>query len=361
MGVLLSSATRKRIEKSIERPVSMELVEKYFEQESIDYIMKWSDYNCIRCWGMVKGKKELFDETEPGDSLLLSEEGTGSFTQYGLIIGKVENKRFGQTLWSGYKENVWECIYFLTNAHKIDIDKEELLFYLGEIPTIKEPIRITLPPQVNFFSFLEENEDTQQIYYPESYLNFDKQFKPIRSKIPKSILFPDLKRKKRSDTSKVNDSEELLDTNICNGSVEQVERKTAREANILIATDKEHIADELVETLIENGYKCPTVVCGDEVLDALQRGQIDILITEMVLHEISAMEIVKYKNKYSPATKIILLTKYSTEEDALDAVIEGAELYVSYYRNLEYWVSKVVWQLGLTRKRGYIASKRVRF
>ncbi len=68
------------------------------------------------------------------------------------------------------------------------------------------------------------------------------------------------------------------------------------------------------------------------------------------------MEIVKYKNKHCPNTKVVLLAKYNTEGDAIDAILEGAELCVSYYGDLVYWVSKVVWQLGLTRKKGY--SKR---
>ena len=148
------------------------------------------------------------------------------------------------------------------------------------------------------------------------------------------------------------------DTDKENKPVKRKNGKTAREANILIATDKEHLADEVADSLIFNGYKCPTVVCGDEVLDTLQRDRIDVLITEMVMHDIHGMDIVKYKNEYSPDTKVVLLIKHSTASrvgDAIDAMIEGAELYVSCSNQcgIVYWVSKVVWQLGLTRKRGY--------
>lgn len=131
MGLILIPASRENLEQSIEKSVDYLLAQKYISEDFLDEITKYSGLEGIRCWASTINNKGIFDNLQNGDEVLLTENGTGKFTHYGVIIGKIQNKEFGQALWSVVGDNPWEFIYFMANIQRIQIDKRALILELG--------------------------------------------------------------------------------------------------------------------------------------------------------------------------------------------------------------------------------------
>lgn len=131
MSLLLVPASRENLEKSIEHPVDFDFAKKYLNGELVATLLRQSGNEGIRCCAVTKNKRKFFDDIANGDEVLITEKGTGLFTHYGIVIGKIENESFGKNLWPISGDNPWEYIYFLANIQKIRIDKKKLVVQLG--------------------------------------------------------------------------------------------------------------------------------------------------------------------------------------------------------------------------------------
>lgn len=131
MSVFLVPATRKNLEKSIEKSVDIDFVKEYLSPDFINELLSYSGIEGIRCWALTKNSIAIFNQIKNGDEVLLTEKGTGRFTHYGIVIGKTQNEMFGNALWPIFGNNPWEFIYFLANITRINIDKSELVTRLG--------------------------------------------------------------------------------------------------------------------------------------------------------------------------------------------------------------------------------------
>jgi hypothetical protein len=93
----------------------------------------------IRCWAMTLPRRSFFDAMQPGDIVLLSEEGTKRFTHYTQVTFKLVNKALGDDLWPIKGANSWELIYFLRNIRRISIPKSEFVTKFGYQPNFDVP------------------------------------------------------------------------------------------------------------------------------------------------------------------------------------------------------------------------------
>ncbi|ODS30473.1 MAG: two-component response regulator [Candidatus Scalindua rubra] len=108
----------------------------------------------------------------------------------------------------------------------------------------------------------------------------------------------------------------------------QKKNSMVREANILIIDDEKDQAEAIAESLRNIGYKCSTAVSGNKVLDIIRRDRIDVVITDLVMHDIDGMEILKETKEKSPDTEVVLVTGYGTVENAVTAMQKGAATYL---------------------------------
>jgi len=131
MSLFLVPATRENLEQSIEKSVSLDVAIKSLGQDFVNEILRHSGNEGIRCWAVTKNSKKFFTDISLGDEVLLTEKGTGLFTHYGIVVGKVHNINFGKELWPIVGKNPWEYIYFLANIQHINISKKELVVKLG--------------------------------------------------------------------------------------------------------------------------------------------------------------------------------------------------------------------------------------
>ena len=87
--------------------------------------------------------------------------------------------------------------------------------------------------------------------------------------------------------------------------------------NILIADDKPIIADTLAAILNQKGYQAISVHSAREAVIAAQLAEPDILITDVVMGEISGVDAAILIQRRYPHCKVILLSGHPAPSDVL--------------------------------------------
>ncbi|MDP6432684.1 MAG: response regulator, partial [Candidatus Scalindua sp.] len=100
------------------------------------------------------------------------------------------------------------------------------------------------------------------------------------------------------------------------------------DANILIIDDERDQAEAIAESLRNVGYTCSTAESGNKVVDIIRRDRIDVVITDLVMHDIDGMKILKEIKEKAPDTEVILITGHGTVETAVVSMQKGAATYL---------------------------------
>ena len=98
---------------------------------------------------------------------------------------------------------------------------------------------------------------------------------------------------------------------------------------ILIVDDEPLIRESLYEILRIEGLDAHMAASAKEALAVLKKRQIDIVITDMKMPEISGLELLEKVKKTSSETEVILITGFGTIESAVGAMKKGAYDYIS--------------------------------
>jgi len=77
---------------------------------------------------------------------------------------------------------------------------------------------------------------------------------------------------------------------------------------VLVAENNEALRAYMVEVLTEVGYRVIPVCNGKEAVSALQLGHVDVFITDMIMPEHEAIEIILYSRKHFPDLKLIVMS-----------------------------------------------------
>ncbi|MDN3509899.1 MAG: sigma-54 dependent transcriptional regulator [Candidatus Jettenia sp.] len=122
--------------------------------------------------------------------------------------------------------------------------------------------------------------------------------------------------------------------------------------NILVIDDKEEHANATAEALQKVGYKCRIATNGGEGLKIIETGDVDIVITDLIMHDIDGLQILKATKEKLPEAEVILITGYGTVETAVDAMQKGAATYLLKPININHLraeVAKLIEKQGLVR------------
>ncbi len=104
---------------------------------------------------------------------------------------------------------------------------------------------------------------------------------------------------------------------------------------ILIADDEKNIREGLREALALDGYEVATAADGKEALEAITRGDIDLLITDLKMPRLSGEELLKSVTAQFAAMPVIILTGHGTIESAVQAMHDGAYDFLTKPVNLD--------------------------
>ncbi len=97
---------------------------------------------------------------------------------------------------------------------------------------------------------------------------------------------------------------------------------------ILVIDDEDLHAKVTAEALEKVGYQCIVATEGKEGLKYINRGDLDIIITDLVMKDVDGMEILKEAREYLPKAQVIFLTGYGTVESAVAAMQKGATTFL---------------------------------
>src|SRR3990167_8962369 len=95
-------------------------------------------------------------------------------------------------------------------------------------------------------------------------------------------------------------------------------------ARILVVDDEDAHARATAESLEKVGYKCIVATGRREALHHLRQGNIDIVVTDLVMKETDGLEILRTAKERIPDAQVILVTGYGTVETAVKAMQNGA-------------------------------------
>lgn len=121
---------------------------------------------------------------------------------------------------------------------------------------------------------------------------------------------------------------------------------------ILVVDDKKEHATATAEALQKVGYKCLVATSGREGLKIIEAGEVDIVITDLIMHDIDGLQLLKTTKEILPDAEIVLITGYGTVETAVDAMQKGAATYLLKPININHLraeIAKLVEKQGLVR------------
>ncbi len=97
---------------------------------------------------------------------------------------------------------------------------------------------------------------------------------------------------------------------------------------ILVIDDENVICDACELVLSEKGHTVISMNDGKAGLDAIREGAYDILLLDMKLPDIDGMDILKVVREEKPELCTIVMTGYSSIQNAVDAMRKGADNYL---------------------------------
>ncbi len=101
------------------------------------------------------------------------------------------------------------------------------------------------------------------------------------------------------------------------------------EMNILIVEDQEDQRERLRNLLGDEGYSVDAASSGKEALRLLDKKTYHIVLLDLVLPDLSGMEILKVIGQNHPSSQVIMLTAYGTIETAIQSMKLGAYDYIT--------------------------------
>ena len=100
-------------------------------------------------------------------------------------------------------------------------------------------------------------------------------------------------------------------------------------STILIVDDEQSMRDFLAIMLKKEGYEVVTAEDGNEALKALEEDIYDLVITDIKMPGIDGLQVLSSVKRVSPNTLVIVITAYSSTEDAVLAMKQGALDYIT--------------------------------
>ncbi len=114
-----------------------------------------------------------------------------------------------------------------------------------------------------------------------------------------------------------------------------IRRATPR---VLVADDEESIREMLAKTLTLADYEVHTVGDGQAAVDRLRAEAFDLLITDLSMPRLDGLAVVREARRLFPAMPVVIITGYSSEASAIEAINLG----VSGYLTKPFKISKVL-------------------
>ncbi|NIK13274.1 response regulator transcription factor [Alkalibacillus almallahensis] len=111
--------------------------------------------------------------------------------------------------------------------------------------------------------------------------------------------------------------------------------------HILVVEDEAKIARVLQLELEFEGYGITTVATGYDALEIMRDKTFDLILLDIMLPEMSGLDILKRYRKHNQTTPVIMLTAKDTVEDKVTGLDSGAQDYVTKPFQIEELLARI--------------------
>lgn len=107
------------------------------------------------------------------------------------------------------------------------------------------------------------------------------------------------------------------------------ERATSRHPRVLVVDDEASIRDLLTSTLALVEYDVETAPDARAAVARLRAATYDLLVTDLRLPGMDGLALIREARRLAPTLPVIIVTAYSTEASAIDAINLGVQGYLT--------------------------------
>ncbi|MDR2143877.1 MAG: sigma-54 dependent transcriptional regulator [Treponema sp.] len=107
-------------------------------------------------------------------------------------------------------------------------------------------------------------------------------------------------------------------------------------SRLLVVDDEKNIREGLADSLEMEGYEVVTAADGEEGWRRFEKGDIDLVITDLRMPGISGEEFQRKINAEHPGVPVIILTGHGTVENAVSAMRNGAYDFITKPPNIDH-------------------------
>jgi len=97
---------------------------------------------------------------------------------------------------------------------------------------------------------------------------------------------------------------------------------------VLVVDDEESLLAVLSQVLSKNGYEVTAAASGEEAWDIFQTDPFPLVITDIVMKEMTGIELLQKIKEMCPDTQVIIITSYASLDTAINALRSGAYDYL---------------------------------
>jgi diguanylate cyclase (GGDEF)-like protein len=101
------------------------------------------------------------------------------------------------------------------------------------------------------------------------------------------------------------------------------------QATILVVDDELFFLKLYSELLESPEYEIETASSGQEAIERINKGDIDVVMTDMIMPEVDGLEVLKASRSLNNPPDVILVTGHATTESAIQALKNGARDYIT--------------------------------
>jgi len=122
---------------------------------------------------------------------------------------------------------------------------------------------------------------------------------------------------------------------------------------ILLVDDDTQVLTGVGKDLESEGYHVTTAESGEEAVELIAKTDFDLVITDLVMHRIGGIEVLKKAKEVNPETIVIILTGFGNMSSSIDALRLDADDYLlkpCESEEMHFRISRSLEKLELKRK-----------